>query len=211
MSRKVGIYIISEAEKDGSGNYVRKARERYFGCPDSKDWEVKKTGRGKPFFSDRPKTGLSITHSGFFWGCAIGEGPVGLDIQKHVLRKTETVEEAAGRCEKLAKRFFHPEEAGLVSVEKTGAEECCRRFFWLWSAKESYVKYTGQGIDESFGAVSVLPKQKEKPLFTSPMKEEAYFWEGPKVWFCHMDLYPGYSLCLCTEEKETIELTFLKE
>ena len=43
----------------------------------------------------------------------------------------------------MAKRFFHEKEADYVQ-EKAPYQ----RFFRVWAAKESYVKYTGKGIDE---------------------------------------------------------------
>lgn len=68
---------------------------------------------------------------------------MGLDIQ--LMREK-------GVCS-VAKRFFHPEEYRYL--QETGFSD----FFSLWTAKESYVKFTGEGITDGFSAFSVVDSQ----------------------------------------------------
>ena len=104
------------------------------------DWEIAEREGGKPYFPEHPEIHFSISHSGDYWACAIAPKEVGLDLQE---------ENATARAEKLAKRFFHPhEQAYLKSVDY-------RDFTRIWAAKESYLKYTGEGITGGMSHFSV--------------------------------------------------------
>ena len=60
--------------------------------------------------------------------------PVGIDVE--YIRAIEVLS--------LAKRFFRPSEYGVLSA-LDGAERL-RGFFRLWTAKEAYLKATGEGL-----------------------------------------------------------------
>lgn len=85
---------------------------------------------GKPYIKELPGLSFSISHSGPWWSCAVSETEVGLDLQ----------EVHSCRQEKIARRFFHPDE--VKWLEKFGFDSFCR----IWAYKESYVKYTGAGL-----------------------------------------------------------------
>ena len=105
------------------------------------DWEIAEHDGGKPYFPEHPEIHFSISHSGEYWACAIASKEVGLDLQE---------ENATARARKLAKRFFHPhEQAYLKSVDY-------RAFTRIWAAKESYLKYTGEGIAGGMSHFSVV-------------------------------------------------------
>ena len=113
---------------------------------------------------------FSVSHSGPYWACVVADRPVGLDIQMH----------KGGRLEDIAGRFFHEKEAAWLKVQ--GIEH----FFDVWTAKESYVKWTGQGIDRYFNEVSVV--------------EEGHLVEqGDGFCFYRARVEEDCSLCLCGE------------
>ena len=123
---------------------IEEAVEDYSRTYKTEDSQVKllyESG-GKPYLESRAVE-LSISHSGELWGCALSKEPVGLDIQ--LIREK-------GVCS-VAKRFFHPEEYRYL--QETGFSD----FFSLWTAKESYVKFTGEGITDGFSAFSVVDSQ----------------------------------------------------
>ena len=180
--------------------------------------QVEKTLRGKPFFPKIPKLHLSISHSGAYWVCALATEEIGVDIQEHVMHRNETRQEAVVRFAKMARRFFHPVEAGFVEAESF------YRFFGVWAARESYVKYTGQGIDASFSEHCVIPKQQEQwpeltPLLTEQLetlpadgliqRQESVplgqgnpvSWHAKEVWFWETVLEDGYTLCVCAGDE----------
>ena len=94
-------------------------------------WDVTVDARGKPqcdgaFFS--------LSHAGSLALCAVSGAPVGCDIEQVQNAPLE-----------LAPRVFGPEERAWLSAAPNG-EEAQRRFFTLWTLKESYLKMTGEGL-----------------------------------------------------------------
>ena len=155
------------------------------------EWQVVKTGRGKPYFLRRPQLRFSISHSEEWWGCAFLESEIGLDIQKHTRFRHESWEEADRRLGRMAERFFHPREAAYVDGRHA-------RFFRIWAAKESYVKYTGQGIGDDFGEFSVLPEEMEGAL---PLR-----WRGAGACFHEIEYPEAYTICVCAEKERECAL-----
>lgn len=90
-----------------------------------------RTPRGKPLC---PASGLhfSLSHSGFFVACAVAESEVGLDIE--MLRPVR---------QELARRVCTEAELAWLFPEGTFDSA---RFLSLWTAKEAYLKFTGEGI-----------------------------------------------------------------
>ena len=171
---EVKVYIFKADDCLSREERLLRAAEHYFGADAdaaftvaAAEWErqdleakkellkVEKTSLGKPYFPNFPKLHLSISHSGAYWVCALSQVEVGVDIQEHAIHKNETRQEAAVRFAKMARRFFHPVEAKYVEAESF------YRFFGVWAARESYVKYTGQGIDASFSEHCVIPESEE--------------------------------------------------
>lgn len=131
--------------------------------------------RGKPYF-DESHLHFSISHSGEFWACAFSDAPLGLDLQQH---KTCSMPS-------IARRFFHPQEtAWLQANDYTG-------FFPVWTAKESYVKYTGEGITDAFSAFSVVNDNVISGCNGSILR--------------HVPFREDYTLCVCTPEPVPITL-----
>ena len=92
---------------------------------------------GKPEIPNFPKH-FNLSHSGDYVVCGVSDGDVGVDIQKWVPFK-----------ERTAERFFAPEEWQLL--QETGEAKRTEWFYRLWTRKEAYGKYTGQGIGEAIG------------------------------------------------------------
>ena len=87
---------------------------------------VEKDTLGKPYLPDYPQICVSISHSGPYVACALGEKPVGVDVEVWKKRKT------LGRIvEKL-----HPlEREAYVRASEEKKEEI---FFGIWVQKESF-------------------------------------------------------------------------
>lgn len=100
---------------------------------------VARDSNGKPFFPDGRGIEFSVSHSEGLWACGFCTTPIGIDIQWHKSCNRRAI----------AKRFFHPLEYEYLL--KTDFEH----FFDVWTAKESYVKYTGRGISDEFSEFSV--------------------------------------------------------
>lgn len=204
MIGQAAIWLFSEEDSRSPYERAALARESVWG-PAPEGWEIRKMEKGKPYCSDAPEQGFSISHSGGLWGCVFWQGPVGLDLQEEQLRADQKLSEAQIRCRKLARRYFHPAEADFVE-SAAEPEAVLKRFFALWSAKESYVKYTGQGIDDQFGQLRMLPEASEA-FGTALAGEGPFSWQAEGCCFVWQRL-SGISLCLCT--KEPVETSIKK-
>ena len=140
------------------------------------DSPILRTKRGKPFF-EGSSFSFSITHSGDYWVCAIGLSPLGVDLQ----------DDRPCKKESISRRFFHPAEQQYLNTNGYDG------FFSIWAAKESYVKYTGEGISHKFSQFSVVD---EKGKISHVGNAVLRF----------IPFLKGYTLCLCGENPSHIQL-----
>jgi len=182
------VYITDQ--KSSSTDFIRRCASDFTGisCAEA---EIQREPMGKPYFSDRSLPCFSLSHSGIFTACAVGTSPCGIDVQEHVFHGKPR---DTAYLLRLANRFFHNEEAcflrhiaGSGCIESppfcSPGDEVSDVFFRIWSAKESIVKYTGDGIRD-FSAFSVLdlscpffrmiPVQRDYSLFLSAGTEFSY-------------------------------------
>ena len=136
---------------------------------------VIRDGRGKPFFKDSPLF-LSISHSADYIAVAVSRVEVGVDVQRH------------RKCHEgsISRRFFHFEEAVFISRNPTA-------FFDVWAAKESYVKYTGEGIVSGFRNFSVVGAEGIKDSVGG-------------AYLSLLSFRPGYSLALTAKNRVKIAI-----
>lgn len=101
--------------------------------------QILRAQRGKPYFKEVPIE-FSVSHTGSLWVCLMDEEPVGVDVQE--IRKC--------RSDKIAARYYTPDERAYVKeMGESG-------FFQIWTRKEAYAKYTGEGITKEIMYVSTL-------------------------------------------------------
>ena len=87
--------------------------------------------------------------------------------------------------EKMAARFFTTEEQEFIFQQPELAEE---RFYQVWTAKESYLKYLGTGLTKSLSSFSAISPE------IAPMLKTKF-------------LPDGYCITLCCEDADcTFEL-----
>ena len=106
---------------------------------------------GKPFLRDYPGIHFNLSHCRAAAACAIAGSPVGVDAQ-----------EIRPVSDKAAQYALSPGEY----EEYRAARDPARRFCELWTAKESYLKRTGQGIGTDLTALSAQ-KIPDKALFVN--------------------------------------------
>lgn len=126
---------------------------------------------GKPFFPDHPSRHFNLSHSGRYALCAVGECPVGVDIQ--IIKTTFR--------EGLPHRVCSPEQ--LLWLEQQ--HHRWRGFARLWSMKESRVKWDGSGLTHPIRDISIPTPVGDASL---------YFLDG--LWF---RLFSGtdWEACVC--------------
>lgn len=93
----------------------------------AEDATVLRTAAGKPYFADLPIR-FSLSHSGEMAILAVSDREIGADIEQ--LREVDT---------RLAERFFTAREAAYVAGDRD-------RFFEVWTKKEAYGKWKGDGL-----------------------------------------------------------------
>lgn len=86
---------------------------------------------------------VSLTHSGNFVACALSNNPVGIDLE--------------------VKRYFNPRVLkALCDAERefvAKSKDEATAFLKIWTAKEAYLKMTGEGL-AGFSKAEVLPLVK---------------------------------------------------
>ena len=96
--------------------------------------EIARTEQGKPYFPKRPDLQFSWSHSGSYVLLALSRRPVGIDIER-----------VRPRRESLP-RYVFPEEE-LAEYRAMGGD--WPAFYTLWTRKEAWCKYTGEGLGRS--------------------------------------------------------------
>ncbi len=144
--------------------------------------EISFGDNGKPVCSNDESFHFNLSHSGEFVACAVSEEIVGIDIQKE-----KTAELA------IAKRFFMPEE--YETILRASKEEQARIFCKLWTAKESYMKYTGEGMSKRMN--SFLVNMKDAFIY-----DEIDRIVIPVRWYTNI---ADYQIAVCSLDRELVE------
>jgi len=95
----------------------------------SYDTAIELSESGKPYLKDHKDLHFSISHTKNCVACAVGECPIGLDVEAVCDRDHS----------KIAVRMFTDNEKTVASQSEDG-------FYRIWTMKESFVKMTGDGI-----------------------------------------------------------------
>lgn len=98
--------------------------------------EIVRTAQGKPYFLSLPHLHFNISHSKNLMLCAVSQKPVGVDI-----------EDIRPRRDSLPEYALSPAE--FAEYQKLGGD--WPAFYILWTRKEAWCKYTGQGLRTLWG------------------------------------------------------------
>ncbi|MDR0404875.1 MAG: 4'-phosphopantetheinyl transferase superfamily protein [Oscillospiraceae bacterium] len=102
---------------------------------------------GKPYIENFPNTHFSISHSGNYIIVAFSSELVGADIE--IIKDFN--------YNKIANRYFENSEKNYVFGAKSIAS--LKRFYNIWTIKESYTKLQGVGLTKGFNYFSVEKSQ----------------------------------------------------
>ena len=120
---------------------------------------LSKTHAGKPFLPERRDFHFNLSHSGRWVVLAWSRRPVGIDVETVCMDESK---------EHLARRFYHPDEQSYLFA--ASGPERAKRFYEIWTKKESYLKYQGTGINRSLSSFSVL-HLPEVAFHTQPLED----------------------------------------
>ena len=146
---------------------------------------------GKPALKYHPNIHFSISHSGDYAICSIGDKPMGNDIE---LIKP-------GRL-KVADRFFAREELEWMYAVQD-EEEVTRRMFRIWTMKESFLKVTGKGISLPLGDFAVVMDEEQDRIRIKHTFNARYD---------HVKEYQditGYRVAVCCEESRDVAYSMM--
>lgn len=168
----------------GAELLLRKALKD-FGAPVKLVDCIENGENGKPFFSGGEDIFFNLSHSGEYVLCAVSDGEVGCDI-----------EEIKDLKESLAKRIFSETEYSDI-MSKNTAKERSAEFFRYWTLRESYIKFTGQGLSLPLSDFFVTRENGTDVLLNG--KRQNVFFSG------FTDI-PGYACAVCTRSREPARL-----
>lgn len=141
--------------------------------------------KGKPYFKNSDIK-LSVSHSGIYWGCILGKGRCGLDIQE--MRECNYLA--------LADRFFTVKESEYVK------EHGINGYYQVWTMREAAAKYSGQGFF-----------MRERPELVGEdgnLKDQSVI-DGKKVYYHWEGIDKEYMVCWCSEkEDECVSIEVMK-
>ena len=146
---------------------------------------------GKPSLKYHPNIHFSLSHSGDYAICSIGDKAMGNDIE---LIKP-------GRL-KVADRFFAKEELEWMRSEPD-EEEITRRMFRIWTMKESFLKATGKGISLPLRDFAVVVDEENNKIRVQHTFNAKYY---------HMKEYSeiaGYRVAVCCEESRDVAYSMI--
>ena len=142
--------------------------------------DIRKTKAGKPFLYGSDSVFFSLSHTGMIGVCSVSDKPNGVDA------------EYSGRANRaVAMRFFTQHENKYLSA--CGDYEY--NFTRLWTLKESFSKYVGEGI-------SALAKVEIDMRGKPRIAKSAYDCTPEFFEFT----YGEYQISLCTDDTEGASL-----
>ena len=122
---------------------------------------------------------FNISHAENFVICSVSENPIGCDIEK--IRSVKSGFE---------KRFFTQNE--VAYLEKFSCEEKLNQFFRLWTMKESYMKFTGEGMKLALNRIEFVLDYSIK-VFRDGILCDCNFKEYE---------FLGYKISVCAKEND---------
>lgn len=178
-------YLLQLGMKERMGKEAQAAEEDFQVIPLTYTFSE----NGKPYLAKDSGLYFSLSHSGDFSACAIADQEIGMDIQAY-----RTIQE------RLPMRFFTEVECTRLEEVKEDRDKYEALFFNIWSAKESYLKFTGKGLQLGMNTFFTdLTENKVKSPDTGKEKASLYMLQEIK----------GYACCICM--KDTIGQVEIKK
>jgi 4'-phosphopantetheinyl transferase len=97
---------------------------------------------GKAYISNYENIYFNLSHSGSIVSCAISDMEVGVDVE-YIDTEIDL---------NIAKHYFYNEEYENIMASECPADE----FFKYWVLKESYMKYTGLGMNLELDSFEII-------------------------------------------------------
>lgn len=115
---------------------------------------------GKPFLPDYPHIHFNLSHCSGAALCVVGDTPAGCDIER--------VQEPLDMD--LCRRCCSPEEMDSVLGSRNPALAFCT----LWTRKEAFLKYTGEGLTDRLQGLLGTPEASSVRIESHVADDESF-------------------------------------
>lgn len=105
---------------------------------------LKEGEHGKPYIDGYSEWQFNISHTIGMIAIAVSDKPIGIDIEK--IQKQDL---------RIAERFFPSPECNYINEAESDAEKS-KRFLEVWTKKEAYIKFTGEGMSRPISSFNVF-------------------------------------------------------
>ena len=119
--------------------------------------EINEEKRGRRYIDGKYGIRFSITHTENYWLCSMSDYEHGIDAEKITRQVTDP-------C-RIAGRFLTEKEQSYIR-EGRDAAEMRERMVCLWTRKEAYLKFTGEGLYGLGRSPSVIDPPEGTELWT---------------------------------------------
>lgn len=107
---------------------------------------------GKPFLLSNQDYHFNVSHTHNMIAVAVSNNSIGIDVEK--IREIDLG---------IAKRFFTEYELKYIYKSQNNTYE---RFFEIWTKKEAYIKYMGQGLFVPLNSFDVTSRNMTEHFYT---------------------------------------------
>lgn len=157
------------------------------------DWRFVSGEHGKPALA-APFDSLGIhfnaAHTNGLAALAVARSPIlGVDVENLV---------AGNAPLRVASRFFAADEVRELEALPTGEKR--RRFYALWTLKESWLKATGRGLAAGLGNISFTLDRAHRAQAVTLMNDQADAWR-----FWQSQVSPEHFLALAVRGETPVE------
>lgn len=168
-----------------AGVMLRQELDAYLADKDVSKYAIKEGEHGKPYLAGADDFYFSISHAGEYVALVIDDHPIGIDVEKVQIR------------ESVARRFYSEREQEEIRImqeadakEDNANNRAAISFTKIWTGKEAYLKYTGNGITNALAEIGVL---------------EPSFWRSEQVYFSGTLIVDGeYYVTVCSQSQISI-------
>lgn len=168
--------FIFKNERYSRNKSIKKIFYTYYGY-DVQDNNILVSNLGKPFL-DSNKYYFNISHSGEYVIFAVSDDEIGIDIQK--------MDEINL---KISERFFSPYEDKFIKEYNS-----FERFYIIWTIKEAYIKYIGQGLNKTLNSFTVLHHNDNYYIYDSYLRSD--------IVISSFDWGKDYRISMCSKYKK---------
>ena len=143
---KIDFYRFNKDKKLSAGAFL--LLKKLLSDENIPNFKIKTGKYEKPYISDNINIYFNLSHSGKMVLCAISDRELGVDIEIN----DPTIDL------NIAKHYFYNSEYENIMNSKNSPDE----FFRYWVLKESYMKYTGLGMNLKLDSFEIIIEDEIK-------------------------------------------------